>query len=158
MIVTQLEDLNDTERDVTAETWRSRRIVLAREGVGFSMHDTVIYAGTTSTFHYENHIEAVYCVQGEGTLTNEETGEVHPLRDGTLYLLDGHEKHTVRAETELRMACVFNPPVTGRETHDESGVYPLVTEEAADRKVPTGARVGEESKIASQAAEPATTA
>ena len=96
MIVTQLEDLNGTERDVTAETWRSRRIVLAREGVGFSMHDTVIYAGTTSTFHYQNHIEAVYCVQGTGTLTNEETGEVHELKDGTLYLLDGHEKHTVR--------------------------------------------------------------
>lgn len=151
MIVTQLEALNDTERDVTSETWRSRRIVLAREGVGFSMHDTVIYAGTTSTFHYENHIEAVYCVEGEGTLTNEETGEVHPLRDGTLYLLDGHEKHTVRATTQLRMACVFNPPVTGRETHNEAGVYPLVTEDGADRKVPTTARVGEKFTVASQA-------
>src|SRR5699024_7696947 len=99
MIVTQLEALNDTERDVTSETWRSRRIVLAREGVGFSMHDTVIYAGTTSTFHYENHIEAVYCVEGEGTLTNEETGEVHPLRDGTPYLPDGQAKHTAHATT-----------------------------------------------------------
>jgi L-ectoine synthase len=26
------------------------------------------------------------------------------------------------------MACVFNPPVTGREVHDENGVYPLLTE------------------------------
>ncbi|MDN6668277.1 MAG: ectoine synthase, partial [Brevibacterium sp.] len=24
---------------------------------------------------------------------------------------------------------VFNPPVTGRETHDENGVYPLIVEE-----------------------------
>lgn len=140
MLVTNLNDMNDTERDIQSETWRSRRMVLAREGVGFSMHDTVIYEGTTSTFHYQNHIEAVYCVQGTGTLTNEDTGEVHELKDGTLYLLDGHEKHTVRAETELRMACVFNPPVTGRETHDESGVYPLVTEEGSSRKVPTEAR------------------
>ncbi|AXR74773.1 MULTISPECIES: ectoine synthase [Auritidibacter] len=136
MYVINRDDTNDTERDVTSENWRSRRMVLAREGVGFSMHDTVIYAGTTSTFHYQNHIEAVYCVQGNGTLTNEETGEVHELKDGTLYLLDGHEKHTVRAETELRMACVFNPPVTGRETHDENGVYPAVFEEGSDRKVP----------------------
>jgi len=157
MIVTHLEDLNGTERDVQSETWRSRRIVLAREGVGFSVHDTVIYAGTTSTFHYENHIEAVYCVGGEGTLTNEDTGEVHQLRDGTLYLLDGHEKHTVRATTELRMACVFNPPVTGRETHDEAGVYPLITEAGADRKVPNGARVGQETNIESQTAEPTAT-
>lgn len=128
MRVIDLADLNDTDRDVTSETWRSRRMVLAKEGVGFSFHDTVIYAGTTSTFHYQNHIEAVYCVQGTGTLTNEETGEVFPLRDGTMYLLDGHEKHTVRAETELRMACVFNPPVTGREVHDENGVYPVLAE------------------------------
>ncbi|PXA78466.1 L-ectoine synthase, partial [Auritidibacter sp. NML120779] len=67
MYVINRDDTNDTERDVTSENWRSRRMVLAREGVGFSMHDTVIYAGTTSTFHYQNHIEAVYCVQGNGT-------------------------------------------------------------------------------------------
>ena len=97
MLVTNQNDLNDTDRDIQSETWRSRRMVLAGEGVGFSFHDTVIYAGTTSTFHYANHIEAVYCVQGEGTLTNEETGEVHELKDSTMYLLDGHEKHTVRA-------------------------------------------------------------
>ncbi len=29
------------------------------------------------------------------------------------------------------MACTFNPPVTGREVHDERGVYPLLTEDAA---------------------------
>ncbi|MBK0418202.1 ectoine synthase [Leucobacter sp. CSA1] len=129
MHVIDLHDLDDTDRDVKSETWRSRRMVLAKEGVGFSFHDTVIYAGTTSTFHYQNHVEAVYCVQGEGTLTNEETGEVFPLRDGTMYLLDGNERHSVRARSELRMACVFNPPVTGREVHDENGVYPLVTED-----------------------------
>lgn len=128
MLVTHLEDFHGTERDVKAETWRSRRMVLARENVGFSFHDTVIYAGTTSTFHYQNHVEAVYCVQGEGTLTNEENGEVHQVTDGMMYLLDGHEKHTLRAATELRMVCVFNPPVTGREVHDEHGVYPLITE------------------------------
>lgn len=141
MLVTNLNDLNDTERDIQSENWRSRRMVLAREGVGFSFHDTVIYAGTTSTFHYANHIEAVYCVQGEGTLTNEVTGEVHEIKDGTMYLLDGHEKHTVRATTELRMACVFNPPVTGRETHDANGIYQLVLEEGSDRKVPKKANV-----------------
>ncbi len=126
MIVTNLAELNDTDRDVKSGTWRSRRMVLAGEGVGFSFHDTVIYAGTSSTFHYANHVEAVYCVQGQGTLTNEVTGDVHDLRDGTMYLLDGNEKHTVQAESELRMVCVFNPPGTGREVHDENGVYPLV--------------------------------
>jgi L-ectoine synthase len=129
MIVTHLSDLDGSDRDVRAETWRSRRFVLAKEGVGFSFHDTVLYAGTETDMWYANHIEAVYCVGGEGELVNRETDEVHQLRDGTLYLLNGHERHTVRAHTDLRMACVFNPPVTGREVHDERGVYPLVTEE-----------------------------
>lgn len=132
MIVTHLSDLDGTDRDVESETWRSRRFVLAREGVGFSFHDTVLYAGTETDMWYANHIEAVYCVGGEGELVNQETGDVHELRDGTLYLLDGHERHTVRATTDLRMACVFNPPVTGREVHDERGVYPLVTEGPGD--------------------------
>jgi L-ectoine synthase len=128
LIVRTLTELDDTERDIKAETWRSRRFVLAREGVGFSFHDTVLYAGTETSMWYANHVEAVYCVGGEGELVNDETGEVHPIEDGTMYLLDGHERHTVRAKTDLRMACVFNPPVTGREVHDDDGVYPLLTE------------------------------
>lgn len=129
MLVRTLDEITDTDADIKTPNWRSKRIVLAREGVGFSFHDTVIYAGTESAFWYANHIEAVYCVGGEGELINDETGEVHELRDGTMYLLDGHEHHRVKAKTDLRMACVFNPPVTGAEVHDENGVYPLLTEE-----------------------------
>jgi L-ectoine synthase len=132
VIVTHLSDLDDTDRDVKTTNWRSRRLVLAREGVGFSFHDTVLYAGTETNMWYANHIEAVYCVGGEGELVNNETGETHEIRDGTMYLLNGHEHHTLRAKTDLRMACVFNPPVTGREVHDERGVYPLLTEEAQE--------------------------
>jgi L-ectoine synthase len=130
MIVRSLKELDGTERDVEAPTWRSRRFVLASEKVGFSMHDTVLYAGTETHMWYANHIEAVYCIEGQGELVNEETGEKHRLEPGTLYLLDGHEHHVVHAHTDLRTVCVFNPPCTGREVHDENGVYPLITEEA----------------------------
>ncbi|HET9877670.1 MAG TPA: ectoine synthase, partial [Mycobacterium sp.] len=119
-------------RDVQAKTWNSQRLLLARDGQSFSMHETVLYAGTETEMWYANHIEAVYCVGGEGELINDENGEVHPLRDGTLYLLDGHEHHRVRARTDLRMVCVFTPPVTGREVHDETGAYPLLVEGTAD--------------------------
>jgi L-ectoine synthase len=133
MIVTHISDLDGTERDVETPNWRSRRFVLARDRVGFSFHDTVLYAGTETSMWYANHIEAVYCVGGEGQLTNDETGEVHEIRDGTMYLLNGNERHTLHAKTDLRMACVFNPPVTGREVHDEHGVYPLLTEDGSDK-------------------------
>ncbi|RAY14901.1 L-ectoine synthase [Actinomadura craniellae] len=134
MIVTTLNDIAGTERDVEAPTWRSRRLVLAREGVGFSLHDTVLYAGTSTSMWYANHIEAVYCIGGRGELVNDETGEKHPIAPGTMYLLDGHEHHTVHAHDDLRMVCVFNPPCTGREVHDENGVYPLLTEEDPDAR------------------------
>ncbi|WP_433173509.1 ectoine synthase [Actinoallomurus sp. CA-150999] len=129
MIVRTLEEITGTERDVEAPTWRSRRLVLAKEKVGFSLHETVLYAGTETRMWYANHIEAVYCIGGEGELINEETGDKYRLEPGTMYLLDGHEHHVVRAHTDLRTVCVFNPPVTGREVHDENGVYPLITEE-----------------------------
>jgi L-ectoine synthase len=129
MIVRTLEEITGTERDVEAPTWRSRRLVLAKEKVGFSLHETVLYAGTETRMWYANHIEAVYCIGGEGELVNEETGDKYRLEPGTMYLLDGHEHHVVRAHTDLRTVCVFNPPVTGREVHDENGVYPLITEE-----------------------------
>ncbi|GAB3968032.1 ectoine synthase [Actinoallomurus acanthiterrae] len=129
MIVRTLEEITGTERDVEAPTWRSRRLVLAKEKVGFSLHETVLYAGTETRMWYANHIEAVYCIGGEGELVNEETGDKYRLEPGTMYLLDGHEHHIVRAHTDLRTVCVFNPPVTGREVHDENGVYPLITEE-----------------------------
>jgi L-ectoine synthase len=130
VIVRSLEEISGTERDVEASTWRSRRFVLAGDKVGFSMHDTVMYAGTETHMWYANHIESVYCIEGQGELVNEETGDKHRLEPGTLYLLDGHEHHTVRAHTDLRTVCVFNPPCTGREVHDANGVYPLITEEA----------------------------
>lgn len=129
MIVRSLKDISGTERDVEAPTWKSRRFVLAKEKVGFSLHDTVLYAGTETQMWYANHIEAVYVIEGQGELVNRETGEKHRLEPGTMYLLDGHEHHTVHAHTDLRTVCVFNPPCTGREVHDENGVYPLITEE-----------------------------
>jgi L-ectoine synthase len=132
VIVRSLSDIEGTDRDVRSKsgTWRSKRLILAKEGVGFSFHETVLYAGTETSMWYAHHVEAVFCVEGEGELTNEETGEKHWIKPGTMYLLDGHEKHTVRPRTDLRVLCVFNPPVTGREDHDENGVYPLLTEAA----------------------------
>lgn len=128
MIVRSLSDIAGTDRDVETENWRSQRLVLAKEKVGFSVHETTLYAGTENHFWYANHIEAVYCTSGEGELVNEETGERHWISPGTIYLLDGHEHHTLRPKTDMHTVCTFNPPVTGREVHDEKGVYPLLTE------------------------------
>ncbi len=127
MIVRTLADIVGTDRDVKADTWESRRLSLADDRMGFSMHDTILYAGTETHMWYKNHLEAVYCIEGKGTIEDKATGEVHEIGPGTIYLLDQHDQHVVRAEQDLRMVCTFNPPVTGKETHDADGAYPLVT-------------------------------
>lgn len=124
LIVRTTEQITDTERDVGGDGWRSKRIILADDGVGFSFHETTITAGTVHTFQYRHHIEAVWLTAGTGTLTNLENGEVFKLGPGSMYLLDGNERHQLAADTEMRMMCVFNPPVTGQEVHDSTGAYP----------------------------------
>ncbi len=123
MIVRTLDEVVGTDDDVSAEGWTSRRLLLAHHGMGFSLHDTLIHAGAELDMWYRHHLEAVYCVEGEGELECRETGRRWPIAPGTVYALDKHDKHTLRARTQLRMICAFNPPVTGREVHDADGAY-----------------------------------
>lgn len=137
MIVRSVSDVENTERDVRGPHWRSKRIVLAGEGVGFSVHETTLDAGTVNDFWYANHVEAVFVVEGEGELLDKETGRTYQLAPGTLYLLDGHERHQLRPRTRIRAVCVFNPPITGREVHDEHGSYPLIAHNGEPAGRPT---------------------
>jgi L-ectoine synthase len=133
MIVRTLEEIGSTERNVEAPTFTSRRLLLRKDGMGFSFHDTILYAGSETHIWYKHHLEAVYCVDGEGELEVIPDGPVIQIRPGTMYALNGHERHYLRARTDLRMMCVFTPPLTGQEVHDEEGVYPLLLEEHDSR-------------------------
>ncbi|OIP99517.1 MAG: L-ectoine synthase [Zetaproteobacteria bacterium CG2_30_46_52] len=125
MIVRSLQDIENTERDVRAHNgnWESRRLILNNDAVGFSLHDTIIHAGTETLLWYKHHIEAVYCIEGEGAVETTENGKVYPITPGTVYVLNGNERHWLRARTTMRMLCVFNPAVTGKEVHDSNGAY-----------------------------------
>ena len=129
MIVKTLEDIMGTEEDIKEKTWNSRRFLLKKDNVGFSMHDTILYAGMETSMWYKNHIEAVYTIEGEGILEDLTNEKTYTLKPGTMYVLNGQEKHKVIAKKDLRMICVFNPPVTGQEVHDEDGAYPLLDDD-----------------------------
>lgn len=128
MIVKKLQDVIGTEHEVKGGNWTSRRLILRDAGMGFSMHDTLIHAGTETLIWYRNHLEAVYCIEGKGEIEVLPDGPTYPIEAGTLYALNGNEKHLLRAEKEMRMICTFNPPLTGTEVHDEDGVYPAAAE------------------------------
>lgn len=127
MIVRTLDECRDSERRVVSKTWESVRMLLKSDNMGFSFHITTIYENTETHIHYKNHLESVYCLSGEGEIEIV-GGKTYPIKPGTLYVLDQHDEHYLRAYQgkEMVMACVFNPPITGQETHDENGVYPLI--------------------------------
>lgn len=123
MIVRKLDDLIGTPRDVRGPVWSSRRFLLAEDGVGFTVTETTVKAGSEQVLWYKHHVEANYVVEGEGEVENLATGEVFPLAAGSIYVLDQHERHRLAAHTRLRLVCVFAPALTGAETHDEDGSY-----------------------------------
>lgn len=129
MKVVKLEDVIGTENEVKGENWTSRRLLLKKDGMGYSVHDTIIKAGTETHIWYQNHLEAVYCIEGEGEVETLADGKIWPIKAGSIYALDKHDEHLLRGHTDMRMVCVFNPPITGKETHDENGVYPLVEDD-----------------------------
>ena len=117
MIVRTLEECENSDRRVTTETWESTRMLLKDDKMGFSFHITTIFANKETHIHYKNHLESVYCMSGNGEIETLSDGKVYQIRPGTLYILDQHDDH-------MKMACVFNPPISGREVHDKDGVYP----------------------------------
>ncbi len=127
MIVRKMDDIIGTNHEVHAPNgnWVSRRILLKEDNMGFSFHETMIYKGTETRIWYKNHLEAVFCVEGEGELETIPEGKVYSIKPGTLYALDKHDQHYLRAhESDLRLLCVFNPPLVGDEVHDCDGSYP----------------------------------
>ncbi len=132
MIVRTLDRARDSDRRVASANWESTRLLLKADGMGFSFHITTIYAGTETRMCYLNHLESVYCMAGTGEIETIADGTVYPLQPGTLYALDQHDEHIVRAQTDLHCACVFTPPLHGKEVHDERGAYPVAAEAIED--------------------------
>lgn len=128
MIVRTLNEARQSPRHIVTKTWESTRLLLKNDGMGFSFHITTMYAGTETRMCYRNHLESVYCISGEGEIENLADGKRHAIAPGTIYILDQHDEHIVRPRTDLTFACVFNPPLNGKEVHDASGAYPLEAE------------------------------
>lgn len=132
MLVRTLQATRETARQINSEGWNSVRMLLNNDGVGFSFHITTIYRDAELHLHYQNHFEAVYCISGRGSIEDRASGQVHPIEPGTLYVLDQHDQHILRATEEMQMACVFNPPLHGTEVHNAEGAYALQADEIKD--------------------------
>ncbi|AKQ56764.1 ectoine synthase [Bordetella hinzii] len=132
MIVRNVKDVIGTPDEVRTDTWMSRRVLLKKDNMGFSFHETTIFPGTRTHIHYKNHLEAVWCIEGDGSIETIADGKRYELGPGVVYALNEHDEHWLCGGKEpLRVICVFNPPLTGQEVHDADGVYALPEAEAA---------------------------
>jgi Ectoine synthase len=64
MIVRKLDEVKTVE-------WGnglSRRFLLEADGMGYTVTDTIVRAGTKSRLEYKNHLEACYCIEGKGSV------------------------------------------------------------------------------------------
>jgi L-ectoine synthase len=99
----------------------SYRLLTARDQMGFGVCYTVVRAGSESLLEYRNHLEACYCLSGEGEV-EDMAGNIHMIRPGVLYVLDEHDKHYLRGgkSGDLILLSIFNPPLQGHERHSLS--------------------------------------
>jgi L-ectoine synthase len=97
----------------------SRRFLLASDGMGYTVTDTTVRAGTKSRLEYRNHLESCYCISGRGEVVDLD-GNSHEIVPGTLYALNDNDAHFLIAspEEDLRLVCVFSPPLRGDELHN----------------------------------------
>lgn len=127
MIVRSMKEAAENGRKIVSpeKNWDSTRLLLKDDNMGFSFHITTIYKGADFRMHYQNHLESVYCISGRGEVETLDDGKVYPIEPGTIYILDKHDRHILRAFEEMKMACVFNPPLHGKEVHNAEGAYEL---------------------------------
>lgn len=118
MFARDVQDILGTERDVAGKGWRSRRLILARDGLKYSVHETTLDAGATLRFTYAAHRETIYCVAGTGTVQNASSGELWPLHPGCIYSVGIGDDHIVATRSEMKLLCIFDPPLEGREEAD----------------------------------------
>ena len=122
MIVRSVKEVEGTKLDVRGEEWRATRLFVRDDGLGFSLSETTVKRGAKMDIWYKHHQEACFVIEGEAEITERDTGAVHRIGPGSAYAPQ-QDRHTIRVVSPLRLVCVFNPALTGHETHDPDGSY-----------------------------------
>lgn len=102
------------------------RLLTKSDGAGFSVSEARGHGRGSSDLWYKHHWEANYIRSGRGILEDRSTGERWDLAPDVLSCVGPEDRHRImRDDGEgLRIISVFNPPLTGREHHDEDGACP----------------------------------
>src|SRR5262245_63866630 len=83
MIVKRLEDVVGTKGDAHGDKWHSLRLLLKEDAMGVTLTDSILEEGFEMVLWQRNHLEACYCLEGEGTVEELDSGGIHEIRPGT---------------------------------------------------------------------------
>jgi len=125
MIIRTLSSIENTERVVCDPNgqWISHRLLLQEDSMGFSFNVTEIKQNCHAVMEYKNHLEACYCIRGEGEIIDQD-GNSFSIKVGTIYALNKHDRHTLISKTGMTLVSIFNPALMGSEVHLSDGSYP----------------------------------
>jgi len=121
VIIRKKEDIVGTKGDASGDCWHSFRLLHEEDGMHVTLTDSILEEGFEMQLWQKNHFEACYCIEGEGTVEEVDTGTVHDIGPGTLYAMNNHDRHRIKAKTQMRILCTFYPALTGHEVHDSDG-------------------------------------
>lgn len=129
MLVKNVQDVIGTRDEVRTDTWVSRRVLLKKDGMGFPFMKP-LFSWHRNAHPLPESPGSGVVHRGDGEIETVADGKKYDLGPGVVYALDQHDEHYLRGGKEpLRVICVFNPPLTGQEVHDEKGVYPAIVED-----------------------------
>lgn len=100
----------------------SYRPVTESDNLGFSVCKTVVPKGGPHKWHYKNHVEACYCVEGKAVIRDIKNKKLHHIAKDIIYYVT-HDEHEFLALENTVLISIFNPPLRGDESHDENGNY-----------------------------------
>ena len=121
MIVRTKDDVIGTKGEARGNQWWSLRLLHEEDGMGVTLTDSILEPGFDMVLWQKNHLEACYCLEGEGTVEELDSGVTHEIKPGTLYAMNDHDRHRIRAKTRMHIVCTFHPALTGNEVHDADG-------------------------------------
>ena len=121
MIVKTQEEVVGTKGEAHGDKWQSLRLLHREDGMGVTLVDGLLEPGFDMVLWQKNHLEACYCIEGEGTVEELDSGRIHEIKAGTLYAMNNHDRHRIRATTRMRVICTFVPALAGDEMLNADG-------------------------------------
>ena len=73
MIIRRIEDVVGIKGDASGDLWRGFRLLHEEDGMGVTIVDAILEPGFKMDVWQKNHLEACYCIEGEGTVQELES-------------------------------------------------------------------------------------